>query len=100
VGSRTGELYPKVVEFGRKAKMPPYTELIEWVKDKLGAGVNAARIAWRVAAKLGAKKMKGKFYLWGAWKDSRAQVNEIFRKVPEQVAQDLAVKGSGKSEEV
>jgi hypothetical protein len=87
-----GEIYPEVMEFGRKpGRMPPPSALERWVhivlkvEDKEAAGV-----AFRVARAIGRRGIKGKFFMKRGWEKARPAVLRYFETALNRIAEGLS----------
>lgn len=87
------EVYPAVMEFGRKpGRMPPPDALERWVHLKLRVPAEEARgVAFLVARKIGAHGIKGKFFMKHGWEKARPRVLHYFEQALERIAHDLAL---------
>jgi len=84
------EVYPKVIEFGRKAgaAMPPYGEgspLARWVHIVMGDAVSVFVVARAIAA----KGIKSKKPFKKGWDKSQAKVLDFFAQALANIAKDL-----------
>ena len=83
------EVYPAVMEFGRKpGKMPPYSEgtpLARWVHLVLGDAIGA----FVVARGIGRRGIKGKFFMKRGWEQSKGRVQGFFETALQLIAKDL-----------
>ena len=86
------EIYPLVVEFGRKpGKMPPPQALERWVHIKLGVpNEDAPGVALAVARRIGARGIKGKRFMQKGWNETKTAINRNFSRALELIAEDLS----------
>lgn len=94
VGSTLKEVYPAVIEFGRRAGAPqppsgPGSPLARWVHIVLGGGVSPFVIARSIAR----KGIKAKRPLRKTFERSKARILDFFDRALERIAEDLAGKG-------
>lgn len=93
--SLKNEVYPAVMEFGRKpnSKAPPAKALERWVwltlkpPKKMVAG-----IAFVIARAIGKRGIVGKFFLHKAWNRSQRQVYRNFSRALANITEELAKK--------
>lgn len=86
------EVYPSVMEFGRKpGTMPPVDSLIRWVHLKIKPPAEKEyAVAFAIARKIQRQGIKAREFMKEGWEKSRFQVNEFFAKALEQIAEDLS----------
>jgi len=86
------EIYPEVVEFGRKpGAMPPPAALERWVHLKLGIpNDEAPGVAFQIARAIGRRGTRGAFMFRDGWKASKKRVVEYFDRALIQIAEDLS----------
>lgn len=92
VGSTlTGEVYPEVMEFGRRpGSMPPPQALERWVHLKLQIpNDEAVGVAVRIARKIKARGITGKFFMKRGWEASEPKVVAHFERALHAIAEDL-----------
>ena len=89
------EIYPSVMEFGRKpGRMPPPSALERWVQLKLGvAQEDVPGVAYLVARAIGRKGIKGKKFMERGWNMSKAKVNQYFVSALNAIAEELSIGG-------
>jgi hypothetical protein len=89
------EIYPSVMEFGRKpGKMPPPSALERWVHLKMGVPDDEAPgVAYLVARAIGKKGIKGKEFMKKGWEQSKAKVNDYFVTALKNIAEELSIGG-------
>lgn len=88
------EVYPNVMEFGRKAgaQMPPPEALERWVRLKLGVPAGrVASVAFAVARSIGRKGIKGRFFMRKGLDASRTRINEFFGRAIVNIVKDLSI---------
>lgn len=92
--SLTSEVYPLVMEYGRKpGRMPPPQALERWVQLKFGvSGAEMKRAAYNVARKIAARGIKPKLFLKKAYLTGQNQVQNYFAQALERIAEALEVK--------
>jgi len=86
------EVYPSVMEFGRKAgSMPPPSALERWVHLKLGVPEHlAAGVAFVVARAIGRHGIPGKFFFKRAFESTEAQVRNYWKAALDRIADEMA----------
>ena len=86
------EIYPEVMEFGRKpGKMPPPQALERWVHLKLGVPVDdAPGVAYNVARRIGARGIKPKRFMQRGWAASVQAIQREFAFALERIAEALS----------
>lgn len=86
------EIYPVIMEFGRKpGKMPPPQALERWVHIKLGVPVeDAPGVAFQVARRIGARGIKGKKFMARGWKAARPLIVQEFDYALRKISEDLS----------
>ena len=91
--SLSDEVYPKVMELGRKpGTRPPIAPLIRWVHLQLGVpNSRAAKVAAKVAFVIGKKGIKGKLFFKRGWEQSKSKVLAYFNTAGQKIVKDLAV---------
>lgn len=91
----TDEIYPEIMEFGRRpGKMPPPSALERWVHIVLGVpNEDAPGVAFTVARAIGRRGIKGRFFMKKGWEKAKPQVLKYFSRALERIAEALAVKG-------
>jgi len=89
--SLTSEIYPSVMEFGRRAgKAPPSSALERWVHLKLGVPVeDAPAVARIVARNIGRRGITGKAFMRRGWEKSKDKVAEFFTRAIDLIARDI-----------
>lgn len=89
-----GEVYPSVMEFGRKpGKMPPPSALERWVQLKMGvAPADVPGVAFLVARAIGRRGIKGKKFMERGWKQSKGKVHQFFVNALHRITNELAGK--------
>lgn len=87
-----GEVYPSVMEFGRKpGRMPPPSALERWVQLKLGVEPARVRgVAFQVARAIGRRGIKGKFFMKKGFEQSQAKVLQYFNSALTAITEELA----------
>lgn len=87
-----GEVYPAVIERGRKpGSMPPSSALVRWVRIRLKVPAKQAKsVAFLVARKIGRRGIMGRFFLRKAWFASKRQVDGYFSKALKAITKELA----------
>ena len=91
--SLSDEVYPAVMEFGRRpGSMPPPGALVRWVHLRLRVPEEeAGRVAFLVARKIGKRGIPGKFFMKRGWQKSRPRVERYFDQALQLIANDLAL---------
>jgi hypothetical protein len=86
------EVYPQVMEFGRKpGKMPPVESLLRWVHLKINPGVDEEySVAFLIARKIGKAGIKGKKFMKKGYAKAKERVVGYFNQALENIAEDLA----------
>lgn len=93
--SLTSEVYPLVMEYGRKpGRMPPPSRLVRWVQLKFGLSTyrEIRSAAYNVARKIAARGIKPKLFLKKAYLTGQNQVQNYFAQALERIAEGLEVK--------
>ncbi len=88
-----GEVYPIVMETGRRAgaKMPPSSALERWVRIRLGVPPRRVKsVAFLVARGIGRKGIKGRHFLRKAYTSSRRQIDGFFSRALKAITKELA----------
>jgi len=97
VGSTlVGEVYPAVVEFGRKpGKAPPPGALDRWVHIVLGiSNDEAPGVAYLVGRAIARRGIKGRFVFKKAWAKMKPVVERNFAVALDEITEDLSL-GNG-----
>ncbi len=92
VGSSMSEIYPLVMEYGRRpgAKMPPPQALERWVYLVMGVPADEALgVAFVVARNIGRRGIKGKFFLKRAYETSKSSILGFFQAALHSIVRDL-----------
>lgn len=89
------EIYPSVMEFGRRpGKMPPPSALERWVQLKMGvAPEDVPGVAYIVARNIGRRGIKGKKFMERGWNASKGKVQGYFVKALNDIAEELSIGG-------
>lgn len=89
--SLKSEVYPAVMEMGRKpGSFPPVSALERWVQLKLGVDSRYARgVAFVVARKIAASGIKGYFYLKRGLEASKDRIAQYFNDALTNLGKDL-----------
>jgi hypothetical protein len=88
-----GEVYPKVIEFGRKpgSRMPPPEALERWVHLVMGvASEKVLSVAFLVARNIGRRGITAKKPLRTGFEKARSRVIGYFTQALELIAKDLS----------
>ena len=88
-----GELYPSVIEGGRRpgAAMPPPDKLTRWVQLRLRVPANQARgVAFTVARSIARKGIKGRRMLQRGFEQSKGYINATFTQALNRIAEGLS----------
>jgi hypothetical protein len=95
VGSTLKEVYPSVIEFGRrKGKRPPSSALERWVYLVMGVPKDRARsVAYVVARAIGRKGIKGKKIIRGAFADRQQRIRRRWEQAAERIVERLSING-------
>lgn len=85
------EVYPQVMEFGRKpGSMPPPEALLRWVHLKIKPGeANEMQVAFLIARKIGKFGIKGHFFMKTGFEKAKARITVFFTQAMTRIAQDL-----------
>jgi hypothetical protein len=86
------EVYPAVMEFGRRpgAKMPPPSALERWVHLKLGVPAEVQRgVAFTVARAIARRGIKGRFFMRQGFEKSKARIVTFFGQALDYITQEL-----------
>lgn len=85
------EVYPIVMEYGRRpGKPPPYRPLVPWVRRVLQVPVkDEVRAAIQLARSIGRKGIKGRFYMRKGYEKSKGDIMRFFREALSRVAEEL-----------
>ena len=88
------EIYPSVMEFGRKkGAMPPPKALERWVQLVLMVPKKEIKgVAFIVARAIGKKKMPGRRFMRKGYNRSKRRVNTNFKKALDAITKELAGK--------
>jgi hypothetical protein len=88
VGSSLNEVYPAVMEFGRRpgAAGPPSGALERWAHLVLGDG----RLAYVVARSIHRKGIKGRQFMKRGFEAGKGAINQFFAHALERIAQGLS----------
>ncbi len=96
VFSTVDEVYPAVMEFGRRpgARMPPPSALERWVHLVLGVPTAEARgVAYTVARGIARKGIKGRRFMQRGFEKSKGVIAGFFQAALDAVANELSVRG-------
>lgn len=90
-GSTLREVYPAVIERGRRpGKMPPPSALYRWVQLKLGVPAGQVRgVAFAIARQIGRRGLKGKRVMAQGFQSAKPLVHGFFRHALHAITKDL-----------
>ena len=97
VGSNlTNEVYPSVMEHGRRpGKMPPPSALERWVRLKMRVPAKDVKgVAFVVARNIGRRGIKGKKFLQRGYDQSKPRVYAYFQQALDRITERLAGGGN------
>lgn len=90
--SLKGEVYPSVMEFGRKpGKMPPIAGLLRWVHLKIRPGAEQEyTVAYLIARKIGREGIKGRGFMKEGFGKAKTKILTFFNRALDDIARDLS----------
>ena len=91
--SLSGEIYPSVMEFGRRpnSKPPPASALLRWVHLVLGVpNEEAMSVAIRIARSIGKKGIKGRFFMKRGFEAAKPKIKDDFTQGIRDLLKDIA----------
>lgn len=91
--SLSKEIYPSVMEFGRRpgAKPPPAEKLLRWVHIVLGVeNEEALSVAIRIARSIGKKGIKGHFFMKRGFEAAKPKIVTGFQTEIRALLKDIA----------
>lgn len=86
------EVYPEVMEFGRKpGSMPPPQALERWVRLKLGVPDGEVEgVAYVIARNIARRGIPGKKFMQRGWEASKAKFLTYFEAALNRITEDLS----------
>jgi len=86
------EVYPSVMEFGRRpGTAPPPGALDRWVHLKLRVPENPAEVAYRIGQKIKMSGIKGKFFMKKGFEKAKDKILGYFNAALVKITRELSI---------